>query len=206
MILHQTRPTATVLVVDDDSAIRDAMELLLRSLPAEIVTAADVPAALDVVRRQRVDAIVADYRMPDLTGLDFFSLLRREGSRTPFILVTGHGTIPTAVEALRAGVTEFLEKPVDPQVMRGTVARALERARQGHPTHAGPAAPLPAELPPPASTGSPYDLGRLEAEAIQRALAATGGNRTHAARLLGIHPRTLRKKLNAPRRPPSSAG
>ena len=112
MILHQTRPTATVLVVDDDSAIRDAMEALLRTLPAEIVTAADVPAALDVMRQRRVDAIVADFRMPDLSGMDFFALLQKEGSRTPFILVTGHGTIESAVDAMRAGVTEFLEKPV----------------------------------------------------------------------------------------------
>ncbi len=132
MILHQTRPPATVLVVDDDSAIRDAMMALLQTLPADIVTAADVPAALDVIRHRRVDAIVADYRMPDLTGMDFFALLQKEGSRTPFILVTGHGTIETAVNAVRAGVTEFLEKPVDPHVMRGTVARALEQARLEH--------------------------------------------------------------------------
>ncbi|MDE3129158.1 MAG: response regulator [Gemmatimonadota bacterium] len=186
MIQHQTRPAATVLVVDDDSAIRDAMELLLRSLPAEIVTASDVPAALDVVRHRHVDAIVADYRMPDLSGLDFFALLRQQGSRTPFILVTGHGTIPTAVEAVRAGVAEFLEKPVDPHVMRRAVAQALERAR---------------EMPAGSGEGSPFDLDRLEAETIGRALAATGGNRTHAARLLGMHPRTLRKKLNTPKRP-----
>lgn len=128
-MIQKTRPPATVLVVDDDSAIRRALELLLSTLPAEIIAVADVSAALDVVRHRAVDAIVADYQMPDLTGLDLFSLLQQEGSRTPFILVTGHGTISTAVQAVRAGITEFLEKPVEPSVMRGTVARALEHAR-----------------------------------------------------------------------------
>ncbi len=129
MISHQTRPPATVLVVDDDIAIRHALELLLSTLPAEIVCVPDVSTALDVVRRQVVDAIVADYQMPDLTGLDLFSLLQKEGSRVPFILLTGHGTIDTAVRAVQAGVAEFVEKPADPNFLRGTVARALEHGR-----------------------------------------------------------------------------
>ncbi len=129
MISHQTRPPSTVLVVDDDSAIRHSLKALLSTLPADIITASDVPAALDVVRHHAVDAIVADYQMPDLTGLDLFALLQKEGSRTPFILLTGHATVNRAVQAVRAGVTEFLEKPVDANVMRGTVARALEHAR-----------------------------------------------------------------------------
>ena len=129
MINHQTRPPATVLVVDDDRAFREALEILLSTLPAEIVAVGDVPSALDVVRRRVVDAVVADYQMPDLTGMDLFSLLQKEGSRAPFILLTGHGTIDTAVQAVQAGVTQFLQKPADPNVLRGTVARALEHSR-----------------------------------------------------------------------------
>ncbi len=127
-----SRAPSTVLVVDDDLATRQALQLLLASLPAEVIAVADVPAALEVVRQRAVDAIVADFQMPDLTGLDLLALLQKEGSRAPVILITGHATITTAVQAVRAGVAEFLEKPADPMALRATVARTLEQARIEH--------------------------------------------------------------------------
>jgi DNA-binding NtrC family response regulator len=120
---------STVLIVDDDATIRNALARAIASLPAEVICVGDVAAALDVVRTRQIDAIVADYRMPDLTGLDLLAFLEREGISVPFILMTGHATIGTAIEAVRAGVVEFLEKPFDLAVFRQVVAHAVEQSR-----------------------------------------------------------------------------
>ena len=118
-----------VLIVDDDGAMRHALGRAIASLPAEVICVGDVTAALDVVRNREIDVIVADYRMPELTGLDLLAFLVREGISVPFILMTGHATIGTAIEAVRAGVVEFLEKPFELAVFRRVVAHAIEQSR-----------------------------------------------------------------------------
>jgi len=130
-LIPRVQQTSTVLIVDDDAAMRHALGRAVSSLPAEVICVADVAAALDVVRSREIDVIVADYRMPDLTGLDLLAFLEREGIGVPFILMTGHATIDTAIQAVRAGVVEFLEKPFDIAVFRQVVAHAIEQSRVG---------------------------------------------------------------------------
>ncbi len=129
MITHETRPMSTVLVVDDDDDVRRALHRVLTPLPADVVCVADAPAALQVSRHRAVDVVVADYKMPDLTGLDLLALLRKEGVSVPFILITGYGTVDNAIRATRAGVAAFLQKPLDPSGVRGAVAQAVEQGR-----------------------------------------------------------------------------
>ena len=119
----------TVLIVDDEDMVRTALEQWLRLSGFAPRTAASAEEALALVDDQHPEVMLTDVRMPGLSGLD---LLRRIAGRalpTEVILITGHGDVPMAVEAMRAGAFDFLQKPYVPDQLVKTISRAAEQAR-----------------------------------------------------------------------------
>jgi two-component system, LuxR family, response regulator FixJ len=116
----------TIFVVDDDAAVRDSlrMSLKLKGYEVEIFESAVAFLASDVFSRG--GCLVTDVRMPDMDGLELQEELARRKSSLPVIIMTGHGDIPLAVRAMRAGAVDFLEKPFAREAMLASIARALE--------------------------------------------------------------------------------
>ena len=120
-----TQANPTVYVIDDDEAVRDALMLLLH---AESLPAASFPSAtafLDAYSVGTPGCVVADVRMPGLTGIELIERLRAAGAAVPVILITGHGDVPMAVAALKQGAADFFEKPFDDKLLLASVHAAL---------------------------------------------------------------------------------
>jgi RNA polymerase sigma factor (sigma-70 family) len=127
--------TATVFIVDDDAAVRDSLGLLMRSAGLASETFPDAREFLKNVATDRPGCLILDVRMPEIDGLELQRQLAARGSRLPIIMLTGHGDVPMAVEALRAGAIDFLTKPFDSQALLNRVHEAValdERIRQKH--------------------------------------------------------------------------
>jgi two-component system response regulator FixJ len=117
---------AVVHVVDDDESARDALAFLLEAADFEVVSHASAQALLDALPLAGAGCVITDMRMPDMTGLELVRELNARGSRAPIIMITGHGDIPLAVEAMRAGVADFIEKPFGEARILDALNRALE--------------------------------------------------------------------------------
>jgi FixJ family two-component response regulator len=120
---------ATVFVIDDDASVRDALDSLIRSVGLK-VQSFDSPAAF--LRQRPFDTpacLVLDVRMPGSSGLDFHRELRQSAIELPTIFITGHGDIPMAVEAMKAGAIEFLTKPFRDQDLLDAIQRGLTLSR-----------------------------------------------------------------------------
>lgn len=124
----------TVFVVDDDSALRDALRELLGTAGLRVEAYADGATFLGSINAERVGCIVLDMAMPGMTGHQVQAALKERGLELPIIFLTGHGDIPAAVRAVRAGALDFLEKPVRGDVLLDRVRRSLaldeERRRE----------------------------------------------------------------------------
>jgi DNA-binding NtrC family response regulator len=116
---------ATILYVDDEPAIGMLLEDTLERAGHRPLGARSVSEAVQVLARGGVDLIISDYRMPGLTGLEFLSLLARDGYDVPLIMLTGYASIEHAVEAIKAGAIDYITKPVDPQQLELAVEQAL---------------------------------------------------------------------------------
>lgn len=117
-----------ILVADDDSTLREELACLLRDDGHEVATAADGGEALRTVHRQTFDVALLDLRMPKATGLEVLHRLRVVRPETAVVMITGQGTIDTAVEAMKGGAIDFVEKPYDLETLRRTL-RAVEEER-----------------------------------------------------------------------------
>ncbi len=117
---------ARLLVIDDESGIRSALAQVFEYEGHEVAEAADGPEGIDLADSFRPDVIFLDVKMPGLDGLDVLARLREEDPSTLVIMISGHGTIDTAVEATRKGAYDFLEKPLDTDRLLVTLRRALE--------------------------------------------------------------------------------
>jgi two-component system response regulator RegA len=159
----------SVLVVDDDDVFRGRLvrALVERGFDARGAAGADSP-----------ELAVVDLRMPDGSGLDVVRELKTMDPATNVVVLTGYGSIATALEAVRLGATHYLTKPADVD----EILRAFEREKR--PLDGGAAG---VEQAP--------SLARAEWEHIQRVLTDCGGNVSQAARVLGVHRRSLQRKL-----------
>lgn len=119
-----TKPV--VHVVDDDGAIRDALVLLLEAVGHTARAHADAVAFLQTLDPVAPGCVVADVRMPGLSGLDLLRHLRERRVDVPVIIITGHADVAMAVQALKAGAADFIEKPFDEDVLLAAVERALD--------------------------------------------------------------------------------
>jgi FixJ family two-component response regulator len=125
-------PRPLILIVDDDEAMRRSMTFLFASvgLEAESFPSADAfSAALGSLDGTRPGALVLDVRMPGMSGLELQRRLVDRGFPLPILIVTGHGDVPMAVEALKAGAFDFIEKPFQEQHLLDAVEAAIRRAR-----------------------------------------------------------------------------
>ena len=169
------------LVVDDDEVFARVLRNSLTRHGLDIDVAADSATALALARREPHDFALLDLKIGDASGLELIAPLRALRADMRIVLVTGYATFATAVEAIKRGADNYLAKPV--------TAAALLRALRGEATE-----------PEPPSGMLP--LHRLEWEHIQQALNDCQGNVSAAARLLGMHRRSLQRKLARRPRPP----
>ena len=126
----------TVFVVDDDEALREALCRLLEGAGWHVECYADGAAFLADYREERPGCLLLDIAMPGLSGLDVQRALKQRGLTIPIVFLTGHGDIPMAVEAMRAGAVDFLEKPVEGGALLKRVHRALGLDRERRAKHA----------------------------------------------------------------------
>lgn len=118
-----------LLVVDDDSLILDCFRFAFPPEQLTLETAGTVNEAMALFRQHSFDAVVTDIRLPDSSGLQLLQNLQELDVRVPVILMTGHGTANTAIEAMRRGAFEYLLKPLDVDVLQAVIDRALETSR-----------------------------------------------------------------------------
>lgn len=165
---------ATVLLVDDDDNLRSRLARAMTArgyVSREAATGAD---ALVEIKRQASRYAVVDLRLPDMGGMDVVRGIKTSSPGTRVVVLTGYGSIATAMEAVRLGASDYLVKPVD--------ADDVSRALSGEVEHAEPPQSAPS-------------LARVEWEHINRVLTDCQGNVTATARALGIHRRSLQRKL-----------
>lgn len=116
-----------VHVIDDDEALRDSLAFLLRAAQIEVRTYASAVAFLDALPDARASCVITDVRMPGMSGIDLLRRLQELKIGMPVIVITGHGEVPLAVEAMKIGALDFLEKPFDDDVLLTSVRSALSR-------------------------------------------------------------------------------
>jgi FixJ family two-component response regulator len=117
----------TVFVVDDDPSVRRGLERLLRSAGYRAETFASAREFLERGDAQAGGCLVLDVRMPGQSGLELHEVLTTAGYSLPVIFITGHGDIPMAVRAIKAGAVDFLPKPFDDEALLDAVRQALAR-------------------------------------------------------------------------------
>jgi len=168
----------SILLVDDDETLRERLARALRERGYDVRTAGNADDAMKQVHQDSPEMAVLDLKMPGRAGIELLKEIRAHDPATEVLILTGYGSIATAVEATRLGAVGYVPKPVDAD----EVLSAFARMRGERPL----AAAAPVETP---------SLARAEWEHIQRVLSDCGGNISEAARRLGIHRRSLQRKL-----------
>ncbi len=176
-------PKPSVLLVDDDERLRSRMARAFEQRGYEAEQADGYDGAVAVAKLESTEYAVVDLRMPGKSGLELVRELHRIDPATKIVVLTGYGSIATALEAVRFGATHYLTKPADVDEVieafgRSDVPTEPEAVRTG------------SEAPETPS------LARVEWEHIQRVLTDCGGNITKASERLGIHRRSLQRKLS----------
>jgi two-component system response regulator RegA len=168
-----------VLVVDDDDVFRNRLRRAFVQRNWEAEAAPNGAEALKFARERSPDLVVVDLRMPGMAGLEVVEELRALGSSMTIIMLTGYGSIPTAISAVKRGADHYLSKPADVD----QILSAYESLRSSPNTEPE----VPKTIP---------SLARVEWEHMQRVITDCGGNISQAARLLGIHRRSLQRKIS----------
>jgi two-component system, response regulator RegA len=171
-----------LLLVDDDENHCWAMARAFERRGYTVQVANSVPRACELLARWSPDYAIIDLRMPGPSGLSLIPRVKAANPEAIIVMLTGYASIATAVEAIKLGATHYLTKPVDADAVEGAFQRL-----QGDET-----------IPP---SEFPLSVGRLEWEHIQHVMAEHGGNLSATARALGMHRRTLQRKLS--KRPPA---
>jgi two-component system, response regulator RegA len=167
-----------LLVVDDDRVLRERLARAFRDRDYEVAAAADVDEAMQAATQQAPAMAVVDLRLPGGSGLELVRRLLALDPAMRIVVLTGYGSIATAIEAIRFGATYYLHKPADADEIVAAFARGE----------------APAATPPDGDHPTP-SLARAEWEHINRVLSDCGGNVSEAARKLGVHRRSLQRKL-----------
>jgi len=188
--MSSTEQKPSILLVDDDEVYRTRLARAFSDRGYDVRTAGDYDAAVALATEDSPELAVVDLKMPGKSGLELVKALAVIDPSTKTVVLTGYGSIATAIDAVRLGATYYLSKPADADDIIGAFAR-------------GEAPPLD---PPPPNAGPDGEykapsLARAEWEHINRVLSDAGGNISEAARRLGIHRRSLQRKLQ--KYPPS---
>ena len=163
----------SLLLVDDDEVFRSRLALALRARHYEVREASTAAMAIALAESETPERAIVDLRIPGGSGLEVVKALKALDPSTEIVVLTGYGSIATAIDAVRLGARDYLTKPAD--------ADRIVAALEGRPAGEGPE-----ETP---------SLARVEWEHIQRVLADAEGNVSEAARRLGVHRRSLQRKL-----------
>ncbi|MGZ9103817.1 MAG: response regulator transcription factor [Rhodoplanes sp.] len=119
----------TVYLVEDDEAVRDAVSLVLRTAGLHVLDFPTAEAFLDAyVRGGEPEVLVVDVRLPRMNGLDLQNRLADSGCDAPIILISGHGDVPMARQALKAGALDFIQKPINDKILLATIAQGMQIA------------------------------------------------------------------------------
>jgi FixJ family two-component response regulator len=121
---------ATVYVVDDDPSVRAGLSRLLQSMGLTVKTFARALEFLEQAVSEELGCLIVDLRMPAMNGLELQEQLMTRNLNLPVIFLTGYGTVPASVRAMKRGAVDFLEKPVDDQVLLDAIYQALEKDRE----------------------------------------------------------------------------
>jgi two-component system response regulator FixJ len=121
---------AVVHVIDDDEAMRQSLAFLLEAVGMEVQTYESAVAFLEVAPAVKAGCVITDVRMPGLSGVELLRQLRERKLGIPVIVITGHGDVPLAVEAMKIGAMDFLEKPFDDEALLASVRSALNQLDQ----------------------------------------------------------------------------
>jgi two-component system, LuxR family, response regulator FixJ len=119
-----------VYIVDDDEAVRDSLDLLLSSAGFDTLTFANAEAFLAYSRGDGRACVLSDIRMPGMSGIDLLENLRRQERGCPVVLITGHGDVPLAVDAMKRGAYDFIEKPFDDERLIDSIDAALAKSME----------------------------------------------------------------------------
>ncbi|MDQ7075718.1 MAG: response regulator [Gammaproteobacteria bacterium] len=120
----------TVFIVDDDCEVRAALQLLMGSIGLQTAVFESALHYLDQFDPRQAGCLVLDIRMPGMSGLELQSILNAKPLHPPIVMVTGHGDVPMAVRAVKAGALDFIEKPFSDQLLLDSVHRAIEKDAQ----------------------------------------------------------------------------
>lgn len=180
-----------ILLVDDDEAFRSTLARALNRRGFSCVTAASVAEARAVLQQQTPIAAVVDLRMPGELGLVLIRELRQLSGEMRILMLTAYGSIATAVEAVRQGADDYILKPVDgSQVLEVLFPKELRDDSE--------ADSRMSSVISSSNSLEQASLAQVEWEHIQKALLECDGNVTHAAKMLGLHRRSLQRKLEKP--------
>jgi two-component system response regulator RegA len=163
----------TLLIVEDDAALRDRLVRAMGDRGFDALGVPDHAAALAAARQESPELALVDLRLPGQSGLAVIRSLKEIDPSTVVVVLTGYGSIATAVESIKLGAASYLTKPADADQIVAAFDGTLPRDD--------------ADVP---------SLARVEWEHIQRVLTDCGGNVSKAARVLGIHRRSLQRKLS----------
>lgn len=119
-----------VHVIDDDDAVRSSLEFLLRTAKIDVHTHESATAFLSQLKADERGCIVTDVRMPEMSGIELLRRLREMSIDLPVIVITGHGDVSLAVEAMKAGALDFIEKPFEDERVLAAIGSAFERERE----------------------------------------------------------------------------
>lgn len=181
------KPSAAVnrrvrmLIVDDDDIFRTRLGRAFGNRSVDVAVAGNAEEGLKVARESRPQWALVDLRMPGMNGLELVRRLHAMDEEMQIVVLTGYGTIATAVEAVRAGASDYLTKPVDTE----QILSAFDRS-YGYIEEPSPVDSVGSQTP---------SLARVEWDYIHRVLSDCEGNISMAARKLGIHRRSLQRKL-----------
>jgi len=120
----------TVFIVDDDASVRNALSLLIQSIGLNAISCESSEEFLNHEELTMPSCAVVDVRMPGLSGLDLQEAMAARNQSTPIIFITGYGTVSVSVRAMKAGATDFIEKPFDEQVLIDAINAAMAQDRQ----------------------------------------------------------------------------
>jgi two-component system response regulator FixJ len=124
-------PNGKVYVIDDDPAMRDSLEFLLGAAGFAVRLFSSAQAFLDEVASLEAGCLVTDVRMPGIDGMELLRQLKRSGRKLPVIVMTGHGDVPLAVEAMKLGALDFLEKPFEGDRLIRMIETTLAQSEDG---------------------------------------------------------------------------
>jgi len=127
---------ARVYVIDDDAAMRDSLEFLLDSSGFDVTLFESAQHFLDALPGLAFGCIVSDVRMPGIDGIELLKHMKAAGSRFPILIMTGHGDVPLAVEAMKLGAVDFLEKPFEDERLTTMIESAARQAEPAAKTEA----------------------------------------------------------------------